>query len=231
MAHIKSFQKGLFSDVDGLNDNFAFESTSSSAQGKGLKAVKSSLVEGLDSSIIIDPRRLHMTLGVMALEQDDDSVDPTEAPETTEAQDHLSKKTVSSALYLLNSLKPRISEILQCDKGVKVPLEIMDVLKTQRMRLNTKGNKEVGGDENLKEEASGREPNCSGISEDGTRDGLESCNDIQEKEAVGLGAGVLYIAPDIKNQDVNEDLRKLIQVSGPSHLLSTLNLLSAKKIF
>ena len=52
-----------------------------------------------------------MTLGVMALQQDDESVEPTEAPETTIPQGHLPKKTVSSALYLLNSLKPRISEI------------------------------------------------------------------------------------------------------------------------
>ena len=217
MTLIKGFQKGLFSDVDGLNDNFAFESTPSLARGKGSKVVKSSLVEGLDSSILIDPRRLHMTLGVMALEQEDDSVGPAEAPETRTAQDHLPKKTVSSALYLLNSLKPRISEILQSDKGIKIPLEIMHVLKTQKMRLNTKGNKGVGGDR--KEEESGRKPN--GISEDGRRGRSGPYNVIQEKEAIG--AGVLYIAPEIKNKGVNIDLRKLIQVSGPLHLLSALN--------
>jgi hypothetical protein len=211
MAHIKGFQKGLFSDVDGP--------ASSPARGKGSKVVKSSLVEGLDSSILIDPRRLHMTLGVMALEQDDDSVHPTEAPETTTAQGHLPKKTVSSALYLLNSLKPRISEILQFDKGIKVPLEIMHVFKTEKMRLNTKVKQGGGGDR--KEEAFGRKRNR--ISEDGRRGGSGPYNDIQEKEAIG--AGVLYIAPEIKNQSVNIDLRKLIQVSGLSHLLSTLNLL------
>jgi hypothetical protein len=208
MAHIKGFQKGLFSDVDGLNDNFVVESTSSPARGKGSKVVKSSLVEGLDSSILVDPMRLHMTLGVMALEPDDDSVHPTEAPETTAAQGHLPKKTVSSALHLLNSLKPRISEILQYDKGIKVPLEIMHVLKTEKMRSNTKGN-QVGG-EDRKEKASGRKQ--SGISEDGS----------EPYEVKGpIGAGVLYIAPEIENQSVDIDLRKMVQVTGPSHLLST----------
>lgn len=163
-----------------------------------------------------------MTLGVMALEQDD-SVDFTEAPETTTAQGHLPKKTVSSALYLLNSLKPRISEILQFDKGIKIPLEIMHVLKTEKMHLNTKGNQRGGGDR--KEEASGRKRNE--ISEDGRRGGSGPYNVIQQKEAIG--AGVLYIAPEIKNQSVNMDLRKLIQVTGLSHLLSTLNLLLRDK--
>jgi hypothetical protein len=215
MAHVNGFQNGLFSDVDGHNGNFAFESTSSPARGKGSKVVKSSFVKGLDSSILIDPRRLHMTLGVMALEQDDNSVEPTEAPDTTTLQGHLPRKTVSSALYLLNSLKPRISEILKCDKGIKVPLEVMHVLKTENMQLNTKGNQGGGGD--WKEEASGRKRN--GISEDVRRGDSGSYNAIQEKEAIG--ACVLYIAPEMKNQGVNTDLRKLIQVSGLSHLLST----------
>jgi hypothetical protein len=216
MAHIKGFQKGFFSDADGLNDNLVVESTSSPVRGKGSKVVKSSLVEGLDSSILIDPRRLHMTLGVMALEPDDDSVHPTEAPEITTAQGHLLKKTVSSALYLLNSLKPRISEILKFDKGIEVPLEIMHVLKTEKMRSNTMGI-QVGG-EDRKEEASEKKQN-----EDGRQGGSEPCDVIKEKEPIG--AGVLYIAPEIENQSEDIDLRKLVQVTGPSHLLSTLSLL------
>ena len=167
MAHIKDFQRGLFSDVDGLND-------SESNRGKGWKVVESSLVKGLDSSILIDPRRLHMTLGVMALEQDDESLKkltqgptmtipsislPTNPSLLTQSQPFLSpasapttplgakpEKTVSTALYLLHSLKPRISEILNCDKGIKIPLEVMHVLKTQNMCTNTKGTN--GGDAN-----------------------------------------------------------------------------------
>ena len=199
--------------MDGLNNNLAFEST---ARGKGSKVTKSSLVEGLDSSILIDPRRLHMTLGVMSLEQDDDSVEP---PETTTPLGHLPKKTVSSALYLLNSLKPRISEILQSDKGIKVPLEVMHVFKTEKMRLNTKGNQ--GGGRDRKEGTSGRKQNET--SEGGRRGDSGPSNVMPEKEAIG--ASVLYVAPEIKNQSVNADLRKLIQVSGPSHLLSALNVL------
>ena len=195
MARIKHFQKGLFGDVDSLDDIVAFESTSSPARGKGSRVVKSSLIEGLDSSILIDSRRMHMTLGVMALEQDDDSVNPTEAPETRTAQGCFPKKTVSSALYLLNSLKPRISEILQLDKGIKVPLDVMHVFKTEKMRLNWRGNQGKGVD---KKRLSGG--------------GSGPHNVIQEKEAIG--AGVLYVAPEIKNQSVNMDLRKLIQVTG-----------------
>ena len=62
--------------MDGLNGNFTLQSVI--GERSKVTTVKSSLVGGLDSSILIDPRRLHITLGVMAL---DDSVDmPTEAP-------------------------------------------------------------------------------------------------------------------------------------------------------
>ncbi|KAF8800111.1 hypothetical protein BYT27DRAFT_7263259 [Phlegmacium glaucopus] len=250
MAQIDAFQKGLFSNTDGLqNDNFASKSISSPARGKGSK-VTSSLVGGLDSSILIDPRRLHMTLGVMTLEQDDGSV-PMEEPETivpissstimhtTEnlqspasqlvSSDPLShsqpisspalpptldRKTVSTALYLLNSLKPRISEILDTDKGVKIPLEVMHALKTEKMWMNTK--KKRKGAEDKKEGVSGGGEQDK-VDEDGGRDNPELAhNDVmEEKEAVG--AGVLYVAPEIKNESVNTDLHKLIQVSDLVH--------------
>lgn len=268
MAQINAFQRGLFSDVDGLDQNIA---QSTSRKGSRLTTVKSSLVGGLDSSILIDPRRLHMTLGVMALEEDDGLVEmPTKRPETSDPQNASSKsmttnlqppastvssiqasptsppasqpvsshrpftqsqhslapatppttplststkKTVSTALYLLNSLKPRISEILDCDRGVKLPLQVMHVLKTEKMWINSKKRTIRAADK--KEGAGGGERNE--VDEHGGRDDprLPHNDDMPEKEAIG--AGVLYVAPDIRNEGVNKDLRKLIQVSNLVH--------------
>jgi len=53
------------------------------------------------------------------------------------------------------------------------------------------------------------------ISEDGGRGGSGPHNVIQENEAIG--AGVLYIAPEIKNQGVNVDFCKLNQVADFVH--------------
>jgi len=226
---MNDFQKGLFSNLDGLQyDNFASNSTSGPALGKRPKAttVQSSLVGGLDSSILIDPRRLHMTLGVMALEQDDSSVVSSHRP-LTQSQPLLSpapplttplgystKKTVSTALDLLKSLKPRISEILDCDKGVEIPLEVMHVLKTEKMWMNTKKRRREAGD---KKEGGSRGGERNKGDEDGGRDNPEIArNDVKEEEKETVGAGVLYVAPDIKNESGTADLHKLIQVSGGS---------------
>lgn len=90
-------------------------------------------MEGLDSTIVIDPVRMHMTLGVMALEPEDEI-----AVAGTSSQP---RKTVSTALALLASLSPRISRILDGERGVKVPLDVLDVLKTEKMRS---GNEKIG---------------------------------------------------------------------------------------
>jgi len=108
------------------------------AGGKGNPAV-SSLVDGLDTSIIIDPRRLHLTLGVMALDpvdQEQPSLDhqPSLPESSTNTPPVVPKKTVETALELLESLQPRISEILGGSTGVKVLLDHLDVLKTQKIR-------------------------------------------------------------------------------------------------
>ena len=84
-------------------------------------------MEGLDSTIVIDPVRMHLTLGVMALESEDDAA----AVAGTSSQH---PKTVSTALALLASLSPRISQILDGERGVKIPLDVLDVLKTEKMR-------------------------------------------------------------------------------------------------
>ncbi|KXN81932.1 Activating signal cointegrator 1 complex subunit 1 [Leucoagaricus sp. SymC.cos] len=70
------------------------------------------LVRGLDRTIVIDPRRLHLTLGVMALDGE--------------------TKRVEDALALLETLRPQLRALLEDRKTVKVELGTLDVLKTER---------------------------------------------------------------------------------------------------
>jgi len=85
---VTSFQRSLF-DADGK-----------------------ALVRGLDKTIVIDPRRLHLTLGVMALDND--------------------TRTVSDALKLLESTQPELRSLLEEHRTVKVKLETLDVLKIEK---------------------------------------------------------------------------------------------------
>lgn len=58
-------------------DNPPFKENAN-AKGKGRKkATVSPSIGGLDTSIVIDPRRMHMTLGVMALELDIEQEKPS----------------------------------------------------------------------------------------------------------------------------------------------------------
>ncbi|KAJ6594810.1 kinase A anchor protein [Mycena capillaripes] len=79
------------------------------------------VIEGLDKSILVDPRRLHFTIGIMALT----SADPpkSDTPET-------SQRTVWEAIALLQSLGPEIDAITR--EPVLLTLDKMGVLKTQR---------------------------------------------------------------------------------------------------
>lgn len=96
-------------------------------------------IGGLDKSIIIDPRRLHLTLGVMALDPEDGTTlrqgeETARSSASTAAsleggaqtQPTESKKTVSSALTLLRSLQPQVTALL-AGARVKAPLERLDV--------------------------------------------------------------------------------------------------------
>ncbi|KAJ7457885.1 kinase A anchor protein [Mycena latifolia] len=77
-------------------------------------------IEGLDKSILVDPRRLHFTIGVMTLSK---NLPEADNPGTSKA------KTVSSAIALLQSLAPEINEITR--QPVLLSLEKMGVLKTK----------------------------------------------------------------------------------------------------
>ncbi|KAF8875285.1 kinase A anchor protein, partial [Infundibulicybe gibba] len=77
-------------------------------------------IPGLDSSIIIDPRRMHITLGVMHLEQDIPSASHSRPV----------RHTVSTALDLLRSLQPQLAQT----SGTKlsITLDSMDIFQPQR---------------------------------------------------------------------------------------------------
>ncbi|KDQ16020.1 hypothetical protein BOTBODRAFT_43642 [Botryobasidium botryosum FD-172 SS1] len=122
----------------------------------------SSDIPGLDESIVISPMRLHLTLGVMCLSDDPPRQGPTrsqgvgvgargdtELPSTSTLSPPLPSSvdgspappSVQSALDLLRSLKPRLSQILAPQTQsqtrnpredtwtkVRVPLERMDIM-------------------------------------------------------------------------------------------------------
>ncbi|KAG6914519.1 hypothetical protein DXG01_016828 [Tephrocybe rancida] len=104
----------------------------------GPSALDGPIIRGLDPSIIIPPIRFHLTLGVMALETEQNpdpalsdppplpdsehkEAAPPNVPSTSTKQpiesnvvssDERSGRTVDTALWLLRSLKPQIDEIL-----------------------------------------------------------------------------------------------------------------------
>ncbi|KAF5315281.1 hypothetical protein D9619_007564 [Psilocybe cf. subviscida] len=170
---VSAFQNALFGDSDtSIPIAVVPPRTNMNPNARVRKPVRTStLVQGLDSSIVIDPRRFHMTLGVMSLESDVDST--PSLPHSDEPvidggktqnqhQNHLNpaapkgiapassndkvflpasvsekekgRRTPSTALELLRSLQPQIKKILHGDTGLCVPLEVMDVLKTERIR-------------------------------------------------------------------------------------------------
>lgn len=89
---------------------------------------------GLDPSIIIPSRRLHFTLGVMALGQTTSTSNPTShEPLMLEA-----------AIAFLHNLKPDIDEILEKsfrqsedeeEKKLRVALNLMDAMKLEKNQM------------------------------------------------------------------------------------------------
>ncbi|KIJ59283.1 hypothetical protein HYDPIDRAFT_100984, partial [Hydnomerulius pinastri MD-312] len=77
---------------------------------------------GFDRSIVIAPRRLHLTLGVMSL---------VDAKSSNIAPNGGATKTLPEALSLLCSLGPRIMEMLSGIR-LRVPLQMMDIMKPDR---------------------------------------------------------------------------------------------------
>lgn len=84
---------------------------------------------GLDQSIIIPSRRLHFTLGVMALER---AALASSVPAST-------TPTVEAAIAFLHGLKPEVDNILERTRSededntkLRVTLDVMDVMKSEK---------------------------------------------------------------------------------------------------
>ncbi|KAH9043549.1 AKAP7 2'5' RNA ligase-like domain-containing protein, partial [Lactarius deliciosus] len=87
-------------------------------------------IDGLDPSIVVQPRRLHLTLGVMALAPSPPSraaVDPAAEPET--------ERDLAAAARLLADLAPRIRAIL-ARAPLRVPLGRLTVMQPDPMRAH-----------------------------------------------------------------------------------------------
>lgn len=76
-------------------------------------------IPGLDETIVINPRRLHLTLGVMSLNSDATTSTGTRP------------KTLDSAAQLLNELKPRVMQMLHGEK-LRIGLKQIDVMRPER---------------------------------------------------------------------------------------------------
>ncbi|KAB5588272.1 hypothetical protein CTheo_8283 [Ceratobasidium theobromae] len=103
-------------------------------------------ITGLDSSIVISPARLHLTLGVMNLAPDEDQSEghkssraqgPSTGNETPPPDWSEPPKTISQAVGLLQSLKPEIEEILS-NQPLQLNLDELTV-----MRRSEEGNADV----------------------------------------------------------------------------------------
>ncbi|VDC01513.1 unnamed protein product [Peniophora sp. CBMAI 1063] len=85
-------------------------------------------ISGLDPSIIISPRRLHLTLGVMSLDQPSPSTPP---PSTQSQSTEPPPATLTRATELLHTLRPRVLEMLG-GEPLRVGLERMDIMPPER---------------------------------------------------------------------------------------------------
>ncbi|PVF98399.1 hypothetical protein CPB86DRAFT_705293, partial [Serendipita vermifera] len=110
-------------------------------------------IGGLDETIIIEPPRLHITLGVMHLKESDDSATSSRNPRRTNKETSSSNqeeqeqdfKTVQEALDLLSSLQAEVVEVVRPAKtseatgstasntqGLRVNLETMGILQPDK---------------------------------------------------------------------------------------------------
>ncbi|KAI8986312.1 kinase A anchor protein [Trametes punicea] len=83
-------------------------------------------IPGLDRTIVIPPRRLHFTLGVMSLDRDRDTPAVADAPQTKKP-----RRTLEAAQRVLEELRPKIVEMLGQER-LRVTLDSMDIMKPER---------------------------------------------------------------------------------------------------
>jgi len=88
-------------------------------------------IPGLDPSIIISPRRVHITLGVLSLSQSGFQVTEPSEGGSNQPPEH----TIESALNLLRSLRPQLLETLRSDgaaSSLSVPFSKIDIMSPER---------------------------------------------------------------------------------------------------
>ncbi|PCH40591.1 hypothetical protein WOLCODRAFT_68100 [Wolfiporia cocos MD-104 SS10] len=89
-------------------------------------------IPGLDRSIVIPARRLHLTLGVMSLDADGQTAPaPTFATPPAQSSPAARPRTLASAVALLQEVGLRIREILGREP-LRVSLCQMDIMKPER---------------------------------------------------------------------------------------------------
>lgn len=107
-------------------------------------------ITGLDESIVVPARRLHLTLGVMSIAEKDSETEtnssrlnsennwrrregeprPFSGGERILTRPH-EQKTLGSALTLLLSLQPRLTSLLD-KKPLMIPLSTLDIMKPEK---------------------------------------------------------------------------------------------------
>jgi len=178
-----------------------------------------------------------MTLGVMSLEKDEEaaSVVGVDVAEDQSVSERLSRlqikgsslpsprtpRTIDTALSLLASLKPRITEILNGSKGVDVPLEVLDVMKTEKIRVQkneftraSEVRSSVDPEESGKGELDASKEGNVSSNVDG-RPPEESVPGTPKRVEPQVGAGVLFLGPShVPAQNQDEGRRKLMTICG-----------------
>ncbi|GJE84181.1 hypothetical protein PsYK624_002570 [Phanerochaete sordida] len=85
-------------------------------------------VPGLDASIVIAPRRLHLTLGVMSLASPAPAPPPAATTSDASQDAAAPQRTLDAALALLHALAPRVRTLLG-GAPLRVALERVDVMR------------------------------------------------------------------------------------------------------
>lgn len=89
-------------------------------------------IPGLDESIVIPARRLHLTLGVMSLEESASAQTGASSQITESSSGQVTRpRTLESAIALLRELRPRILELLS-DAQLLVALHRVDIMRPDR---------------------------------------------------------------------------------------------------